>query len=84
MDEWIGIETNRLEQLNLKGVSMINKELSYAYSNDKSFSDYFNQRSIDGRNAFKKANIVEPDSANFEHISKVRRRKVNPRINFTC
>ena len=72
MDEWLGIERNRLNDFNLKGVSMMKRELSFAYTDNKPLSEYFKQRSIDGRNAFKKANIAEPIYNSFESLSKLR------------
>lgn len=59
MDEWIQLEESRLKKLNGEGISMIKKQLEYAYvdKNTKGLEGFLDHKN----NAIKKANIAKPE-----------------------
>lgn len=77
MDKWLQLEDSRLKRLNNDGISLIKKELEYAYVNKdtKGLEVFLKHRN----NAIKKANIAAPEGNAFHEIY-----KVGTYINIVC
>lgn len=72
MQNWLSFEGARIERYNKESMPVIRKQLDFIYSGGKykNVSDYLLHQGVDGKNAFKRANIQTTSPYTFPEINK--------------